>query len=139
VKARDAFHASDAVSLHEQLKGEQRLLVGHSLLMAHTVKFFVVAVRLAAPPTAITLEPVAALSGFGAVDPAVVAGHFGLAFFGNKRQNDSGRKNPAFGASPSQTPRQLTLSVGVFQSAVGAGFEPAYGDGSTIPPSVDRA
>lgn len=34
------------------------------------------------------------------LDPAVVARHFGLAFFGRKGQNDSGFDNPAFGFGP---------------------------------------
>jgi hypothetical protein len=31
---------------------------------------------------------------------ARVTSHFGIAFFGRKRQNDCGRRNPAFGESP---------------------------------------
>ena len=34
------------------------------------------------------------------LDSAVLTGDFGLAFFGQKRQNDSGSPNPTFGASP---------------------------------------
>ena len=48
----------------------------------------------------ITLVPLAVFPVALTFDPAIVAGHFGLAFFGRKRQNDSGRKNPVFGFGP---------------------------------------
>jgi hypothetical protein len=48
----------------------------------------------------IALNLVAAPANLHRFDLAIVARHYGLAFFGQKGQNSCGRKNPAFGASP---------------------------------------
>lgn len=48
-----------------------------------------------------TLDPVPSVeAGFHHFESAIVVRHFDLAFFGRKRQNDCGRRNPAFGESP---------------------------------------
>jgi hypothetical protein len=47
------------------------------------------------------LNPIPAVkSGFDDLQSAVVARHFGLAFFGQNGQNASGCRNPAFGFGP---------------------------------------
>jgi len=56
---------------------------------------------LAAVAALVARQAVAVFAVLPAFRSAIVARHFGdLAFFEQERQNDSGRKNPVFGASP---------------------------------------
>ena len=53
----------------------------------------------------VALVPLAVAPVALSFDSAVVTRHLALAFFRRKSQNDSGRRNPAFGASPRFGPK----------------------------------
>lgn len=68
----------------------------------HAVQGFVLRFgeRFRALAAAESLKPVTMFSEASALGSAVVTRHSDLAFFGQNGQNDSGSRNPAFGASP---------------------------------------
>lgn len=94
VNTCDAFHTTDAHSLGEKFKHldglVQRRIRAVQTVLARLREHLVALGPLAA-------LPVLTLPETPTFDPAVVTGHFRLAFFAPKSQNNSGCSKPAFG------------------------------------------
>ena len=98
VHAGDALDRVDGASLHQEFQ----YLFGAVDLGVHAAERRVVRLRegALAVGTLVARESVAVFAELPADGVTRTARHCGLAFFGQKRQNDSGFANPAFGASP---------------------------------------